>query len=184
MTLNNVIKNEMKYYILSLFTILSMDVFAQNLSADLQREIASLGDGETLTMEYVKRGCWGTYEGGGVNFKLSGEIVEVELNNQQAYSGASSTSTKSSYDVDELIQTLEENKKSFSMDDSKIVLANSFDYRIIKDGEKIASGSSSLEPADVIHKVALSNSLRDSFLGKKKELFKNSGLYKGPGIKG
>lgn len=174
----------MKYYLLSIFTLLSMNLFGQNLSADLQEQIASLGEGESFTMEYVKRGCWGTYEGGGVDFTLQGDSIAVELTNQQSYLGSKPTTTSSNYPIDELVQTLEENKKSFTIDDSNMVLANSFDYRLIKNGEKIASGSSSLEPGDVIHKVALSNSLRDSFLGKQKGLLKNTGLYKGPGIKG
>jgi len=161
-----------------------MNLFGQNLSADLQEQIAALGEGESFTMEYVKRGCWGTYEGGGVIFTLQGESVAVELTNQQSYLGAEATTSSSLYSVDDLLQTLEENKKAFTIDDSNIVLANSFDYRLIKNGEKVVSGSSSLEPSDVVNKVALSNSLWDSFLGKKKGVFKNSGLYKGPGIKG
>ena len=166
----------------ALFTIFSLDTTGQNLSADLQLQITALDEGESFEMKYVKRGCWGTYEGGGITFTLRSDSIVVTMTNQQNYLGSKAQTTISLYQKHELVQTLEENKRSFLMDDNNIVLANSFEYRLEQDDKEIAAGSSALEPADVIYKVALSNSLRDSFLGKKKELLKHSGVNKGSGI--
>jgi len=165
-----------------IYTICSLNLLGQNLSADLQEQITSLSEGESFEMKYVKRGCWGTYEGGGIIFKLVADSVEVKVTNQQVYLGSEAQTTSSHYQVDELLQTLEENKKTFVMDDTNIVLANSFEYRLEQNDKEVASGSSSLEPGDVVNKVALSNSLRDSFLGKQKRLLRNSGVIKGSGI--
>lgn len=173
-------KNGLLFF--TMLTFFSLDATSQNLSADLQVQIAALGDGESFDMKYVKKGCWGTYEGGGITFTLQTDSVLVTMTNQQNYLGAEAQTTTSKYHVDDLLQTLEENKRSFSMDDNNIVLANSFEYRLEQDAQEIAAGSAALEPADVIYKVALSNSLRDSFLGKKKGLIKHSGVIKGSGI--
>ena len=161
---------------------LSFNLHGQNLSADLQQEITALGQGDSFEMKYVKKGCWGTYEGGGITFTLEGDSIAVVLNNQQNYLGSKPQITRSRYQVDELVQTLEENKRSFSMDDSNIVLANSFEYRLEQNGKELVTGASALEPANVINKVTLSNSLMDSFLGNQKGILKNSGVTKGSGI--
>lgn len=170
------------FLLFALFTMFSLNLSGQNLSTHLQDQISSLEQKESFEMKYVKKGCWGTYEGGGITFTLLGDSVEVKLTNKQVYLGSEAKTTSSLYHVDELIQTLEENKKSFAMDDSNIVLANSFEYRLERNGQELAAGASSLEPADVVNKVALSNSLRDSFLGKKNGLLNNSGIYKTKGI--
>jgi len=162
--------------------LFSFSLHGQNLSADLQQEIAALGGGESFEMKYVKKGCWGTYEGGGITFTLDGDSIAVVLINQQNYLESKPQTSRSTYQVDELIQTLEENKKSFSMDDSNIVLANSFEYRLEQNGKELVAGASALEPANVVSKVALSNSLMDSFLGNQKGILKNSGVTKGSGI--
>ena len=159
----------------------SINAFGQDISSDLQNQITALGEGEAFEMKYVKTGCWGTYEGGGIIFTSLGDSIEVTLTNQQVYLGSEAQTTSSNYQVDELLQTLEENKKSFSMDQDYIVFANTFEYRLEVDGEKVVAGKSALEPRHVINKVALSNSLLDSFLGNQKGVLKNTGVIKSGG---
>lgn len=167
---------------LTLSFLFILSITGQNLSSDLQDQITALGDGDSFELKYVKKGCWGTYEGGGITYTLLNDSIEVILNNKQVYLGSNSITTSQIYQVNELLQTLEENKKSFIINEENIVIANSFEYRLEANGKELAAGRSALEPSDVIYKVALSNSLMDSFLGKKKGLLHNSGVIKGPRI--
>lgn len=175
--------NNMKLLLLTLMTSLSLQLYGQNLADHLQECIADLAEGESIEMEYAKTGSWGSYEGGKLIFTLNADSIKITLSNTQNYLGAKTTNTSSDYDKDQLLDTLEENKKSFTSDPDNIVIGDRFQYRIIKNGEKIASGSSALEPGDVVNKVALSNALKDSFLKKQKGLLKNNGVFVPKGIK-
>ena len=173
----------MKTNLLAFMTILSFQLHGQNLSDHLQESIADLAQGESIEMEYAKTGSWGSYEGGKLIFTLVADSIKVTLSNTQNYLGAKTTNTSSMYNKDELLNTLEENKKSFATDTDNIVIGDRFKYRIFKNGEKIASGSSKLEPRDVVNKLALSNNLKDSFLKNQKGLLKNNGVFVPKGIK-
>lgn len=172
----------MKYFLLALITMITFSLNGQNLSEHLQEHLSKLNEGEQLQMKYAKTGCWGTYEGGNLIYKKTADSIEVDLTNKQNYLGAEAETAKSVYQIDELLETLEENKKSFASDPNNIVLANSFEYKLFKNDKLVASGSSLLEPADVVNKLALSNKLLDSFLGNQKGILKNSGVFKTKGI--
>lgn len=172
----------MKLFTLTIFTFLTINLSAQNLSEALLNRLSDLTEAETIEMKYAKTGCWGTYEGGHLTFTALGDSIQVELTNQQNYLDAKSSTTISMYDKEDLFMILAENKNSFAYDPNNIVLANSFDFKLFKNQKEVASGSSLLEPRDVLNKVSLSNGLLDSFLKNQKGILKNSGVFKGPGI--
>ena len=172
----------MKLFILTLFALLSMNLSAQNLSEALLNHLSDLSEAESIEMKYAKTGCWGTYEDGNLKFTALGDSIQVVLTNQQNYLDAKSSATTSIYNAEDLFTILEENKKSFAFDPNNIVLANSFEFKLFKNDKEVACGSSSLEPRDVLNKVALSNGLLDSFLKNQKGILKNSGVFNGTGI--
>lgn len=142
---------------------------------DIQSAIDQLSDGESFTMQYNKSGDWGAYEGGTMTFTLVGDSIEVSLTNKQNYLGAENTTTSTAYDKLELLETLQENKRTFRKDPDNIVFNNTFNYKISKDGKELSTGSSPMEPSDVVNKLSLNHRIKNIFLKEKNAAF-NHGI--------
>jgi len=159
----------------SFFSILFIGISTLSYSqfGDIQSAIEQLADGESFSMTYNKSGDWGAYEGGTMTFTSVQDTILISLTNAQNYLGAESTTTSTAYDKYELLETLQENKRTYQKDPDNIVFNNSFNYKISKDGEELSTGSSPMEPSDVVNKLSLNHRIKNIFFKEKNDPFNN-----------
>jgi len=161
--------------ITKLFTLLLIGLSTASFSqfGDIQAAIDELAEGESFDIAYNKTGDWGAYEGGTMIFTLLKDSIFISLTNKQNYLGAENKTTSTAYDKLELLETLQENKKTYQQDPNNIVFNNTFNYEISKDGSKLAKGSSPLEPSDVVNKLSLNHRIKNIFFKEKNAAFNN-----------
>lgn len=159
----------------SIFTLLlvSSTIALHAQFNDIQLAIDGLADGESFIMEYNKSGDWGAYEGGQMEFLLKTDTVYVSLTNKQNYLGAPKKTTTTAYDKYELLETLQENKKTYAEDPDNIVFNNTFNYTITHNGKELAHGSSPMEPSDVVNKLSLNHRIKNIFFKEQKSVINN-----------
>jgi len=161
--------NKMNSILLILSLALSVSAHSQDsFFTNIQTEIESLLDGESFDIKYAKSGDWGAYEGGTMIYTLVNDTIHIKLTNKQNYLDAQKKTTTAVYPKMELLETLEENKRSYYKDPDNTVFNNSFYYQINKDGEEVAKGSSPLEPSDVVNMINLSDRIQNIFDQRRK----------------
>jgi len=160
-----------------LFTLLFLGIGTIGFSqfGDIQSAIEELAEGESFSMIYNKSGDWGAYEGGTMTFTLSQDSIFINLTNKQNYLGSENTTTSTAYNKLELLETLQENKRTFQKDPDNIVFNNTFNYKISKDGKELSTGSSPMEPSDVVNKLSLNHRIKNIFFKEKNDAF-NHGI--------
>lgn len=166
----------MRLFTILSFALLSSFMYGQtsHFFDDIQSAIETLEENEFVTIEYNKSGDWGAYEGGKLILELQQDTIKMNLNTRQNYLGAKNKITSASYEKLELLATLEENKRTYYKDPDQIVFNNRFNYRILKDEVVLSSGSSPLEPSDVVNPIKLNHKLGKVFFKDQSKIFKNN----------
>ena len=141
---------------------------------DMQSAIESLSDGEFVIVEYNKSGDWGAYEGGKLILNRLRDQIHMELTTRQNYLGAKNKVSHTVYKKDALLSTLQENKRSYSKDPDNIVFNNTFNYRILNGKNVLASGTSPLEPSEVVNAFKVNPALENIFFKGTNKVFKNN----------
>ena len=157
------------------FLLMSASIASFAQFSDIQSAIEGLADGETFIIDYNKSGDWGAYEGGQMEFTLKSDTIHLSLTNKQNYLGAEKTTTTSAYNKYELLETLQDNKKSYTADPDNVVFNNTFNYTITQNGKELSHGKSPMEPTDVVNKLSLNHRIKNIFFKEDKKVF-NHGI--------
>ncbi len=160
--------------LLSLLSFASIGYSQQSSFFDhIQTAIESLSANEVVTIEYNKSGDWGSYEGGTLTLQSVSDSINMKLISRQNYLGAKNKVSSTTYEKLSLLSTLEANKKAYHKDPDNLVFNNRFNYRILKNEAVMSSGSSPLEPADVVNRLSLQHQLEQQFFKKPSTIFNN-----------
>lgn len=157
------------------FLILGTSIASFAQFTDIQSAVDGLADGESFIMAYNKSGDWGAYEGGQMEFSLKSDTIFISLTNKQNYLGAEKKTTTTAYNKYELLETLQDNKKSYTADPDNVVFNNTFNYTITQNGEELSRGASPMEPTDVVNKLSLNHRIKNIFFKENKKVF-NHGI--------
>lgn len=165
----------MKYLLLTIIMGLHLSTSAQTNSAfrmQLAHHLSGMDEGQTLHLNYQKKGCWGVFEQGQLTFTLdNNDRVLVEQKTLQ--DGKSVTQTSTGYDRSELIAKLE-NAKDIARADDEYAINNVVIYTFKKDDRDLGVVSLPLLPEEIINPIAMDVNLSDFFKkdGKKGGLIK------------